>query len=64
MILKLWEYVDKTIELELVNGKVIQGRVRFWNDEVDTEAGEDEIVIDHEIYGQSQIKTIKVIEDK
>jgi hypothetical protein len=62
MILKLWEYVGETVTLELVNGKIIKGRVRFWNDEEDTEDGEDEIVIGHEIYGLSQIKSIKIVE--
>lgn len=61
MILKLWEYVGEKVNLELVNGKIIQGRVRFWNDEEDTEDGEDEIVIGHEVYGLSQIKSIKII---
>lgn len=61
MILKLWEYVGETVTLELVNGKIIKGQVRFWNDEEDTEDGEDEIVISHEIYGISQIKSIKIV---
>lgn len=61
MILKLWEYVGETVKLELMNGKIIKGLVRFWNDEEDTEDGEDEIVIGHEIYGLSQIKSIKII---
>ena len=63
MILKLWEYVGKTVKLQLKNGKVINGLVRFWNDEEDTEDGEDEIVINHEIYGLSQIKSIEVIKE-
>ncbi|MGM0169033.1 hypothetical protein IGI39_003349 [Enterococcus sp. AZ135] len=62
MILKLWEYVNETVKLELLNGKIIKGRVRFWNDEEDTEDGEDEIVIGHEVYGISQIKSIELIE--
>lgn len=63
MILKLWEYVGETVKLQLKNGKVINGLVRFWNDEEDTEDGEDEIVINHEIYGLSQIKSIEVIKE-
>lgn len=61
MILKLWEYVGKTVRLELVNGKIVEGVVRFWNDEEDTEDNEDEIIIRHEIYGLSEIKTIEII---
>ncbi|HFE9852463.1 TPA: hypothetical protein ACGBG5_002929 [Enterococcus faecalis] len=57
--MKLWEYVGQTVKLELMNGKIIKGLVRFWNDEEDTEDGEDEIVIGHEVYGLSQIKSIK-----
>ncbi|MFQ7236058.1 MAG: hypothetical protein ACLRPU_14365 [Enterococcus hulanensis] len=63
MILKLWEYVGETVKLELINGKVIKGLVRFWNDEEDTEDGEDEIVIGHEIYGLSQIKSIEKMKE-
>lgn len=63
MILKLWEYVSETVKLELMNGKIIKGLVRFWNDEEDTEDGEDEIVIGHNIYALSQIKSIKRIEE-
>ena len=61
IILKLWEFVGEIVELELKDGKVIKGLVRFWNDEEDTEDNEDEIVIGHEIYGLSQIKSIKII---
>lgn len=60
MILKLWEYVGENVKLELVDGRIITGFVRFWNDEEDTEDGEDEIVINHEIYGISEIKSIEI----
>lgn len=63
MTMKLWEYVGENVKLQLKNGKVISGLVRFWNDEEDTEDGEDEIVINHEIYGLSQIKSIEVIKE-
>ena len=43
--MKLWEYVNKTVRLALVDGTSVIGKVLDWYDGVDLD-GDDEIVIE------------------
>ena len=63
-MLKLWEYVGKMVELELVNGKKVTGKVIDWTDDYTSISGEQEISIGSRIYAESDFKTIELSEDK
>ncbi|MGT2834027.1 4-hydroxy-3-methylbut-2-enyl diphosphate reductase [Streptococcus hyointestinalis] len=58
--MKLWEYVDKTVRLVLVDGTSVTGKVIDWYDGFDLD-GDDEIVIEFQSYPESSIKQIEVI---
>ncbi|HEL2509865.1 4-hydroxy-3-methylbut-2-enyl diphosphate reductase [uncultured Streptococcus sp.] len=58
--MKLWEYVNKTVRLALVDGTSVIGKVLDWYDGVDLD-GDDEIVIEDHSYPESSIKQIEVI---
>lgn len=58
--MKLWEYVNKTVRLVLVDGTSVIGKVADWYDGFDID-GDDEIVIGDQSYPESTIKKIEVL---
>lgn len=63
-MLELWEYVGKTVKLKHISGKKITGKVIDWTDGYTSVSGEEEISIGSAIYAESDLKSIKLIEDK
>ena len=59
----LWNYEGKKVELILKDGKIVTGKVKFWNDDFDSCSGEEELVIGSKIYAESDFKSIEVIKE-
>ncbi|HEC2174075.1 LSM domain protein [Staphylococcus delphini] len=65
--MKLWTYLGKNVRIELKNGKKFIGIVDDYDDEIDSDRGEDFIYLEvgmEILFGfyESEIKSIEVLD--
>lgn len=65
--MKLWTYVRKKVMIETIDGQQFTGKVTSYDDEIDSDRGEDFIYLDvgmTVLFGfyESQIKSIEVLD--
>lgn len=65
--MKLWTYVRKKVMIETIDGQQFTGKVTSYDDEIDSDRGEDFIYLDvgmTVLFGfyESRIKSIEVLD--
>ncbi|PCF50739.1 LSM domain protein [Staphylococcus delphini] len=65
--MKLWTYVRKKVMIETIDGQQFTGKVTSYDDEIDSDRGEDFIYLDvgmTVLFGfyESEIKSIEVLD--
>ncbi|HEC2153312.1 LSM domain protein [Staphylococcus delphini] len=65
--MKLWTYVRKKVMIETIDGQQFTGKVTSYDDEIDSDRGEDFIYLDvgmTVLFGfyESRIKSIEIID--